>query len=184
MIPLTRRGHEGSVLKEQWRRVVCEFSSPLILVFLSTVPALSAELRLVMDGVRSDNGELLIGLYDDADGFKNAIANAGKRGLAPDRNRLVGTAIRAKRGTQSAVFTQLAPGRYAVIVIHDENDDGRLDENFLGAPTEGYGFGNDARSLFSAPSFDAAAITVGDTDVSAFITLTYPHAPWAKDDRE
>jgi uncharacterized protein (DUF2141 family) len=184
IIPTERCRREGSVRKKQWRLAIRDFSSPLILLFLSTVPALSAELRLTIDGVRSESGEILIGLYDDADGFKNAIANAGKRGLVPDSERLVGTAIRAQRGTQSTVFTQLAPGRYAMIVIHDENDNGRLDENFLGAPTEGYGFSNDARSLFSAPSFDAAAVAVGDADVSALITLTYPRAPWAKDDRE
>jgi uncharacterized protein (DUF2141 family) len=182
MIPLTRCGHEGSVRKKLWRRVAREFSSSLILVSLSTVPALSAELRLAIDGVRSDRGEILIGLYQDADGFRRAIANAAKRGLVPDRDRLVGTAIRAKRGTQSTVFTQLAPGRYAIIVIHDENDNGRLDENFLGAPSEGYGFGNDARNFFSAPSFDAAAVTVGNTDVSTSINLIYPGAPRAKDD--
>jgi uncharacterized protein (DUF2141 family) len=170
------------VRKKLWRRVAREFSISLILVSLSTVPALSAELRLAINGVRSDRGEILVGLYQDADGFKNAIANAAKRGLVPDRDRLVGTAIRAKRGTQSTVFTQLTPGRYAIIVIHDENDNGRLDENFLGAPTEGYGFSNDARNFFSAPSFDAAAVTVGNTDVSASITLIYPRAPWAKDD--
>ena len=93
--------------KKQWRLAIREFSSPIILLFLSTVPALSAELRLTIDGVRSDSGEILIGLYDDADGFKNAIANAGKRGLVPDSNRLVGTAIRAQRGSQSTVSRSL-----------------------------------------------------------------------------
>ena len=103
----------------QWRRATRGLSSALILVALSTVPALSAELRLTISGVRSDSGEILVALYDNADGFRSAIANAGKRGLLPDSGRLIGTAIRAKRGTQSTVFTQLPPGRYAMIVIHD-----------------------------------------------------------------
>lgn len=123
--------------------------------------------------MRSDSGEILIALYDNADGIRSAIANAAKRGLLPDSGRLIGTAIRAKRGTQSTVFTQLPPGRYAMIVIHDENDDGRLDRQ-----TEGYGFGNDARGFLSAPSFDAAAITIGNADVSTSITLIYPRSPY------
>ena len=172
MIPLTR-GHKGSVRMTQWRRAARGFSSGLILVTLSTVPALSAELRLTIKGVRSDSGEILVALYDNADGFRRAIANAAKRGLMPDSGRLIGTAIRAQGGTQSTVFTQLPPGRYAMIVIHDENDDGRLDTQ-----TEGYGFGNDARGFLSAPSFDAAAITVGNGDVSTSITLVYPRSPY------
>ena len=119
----------------------------------------------------------MIGLYDNAAGFKSAIDNGAKRGLTPDSGRLIGTSIRAKRGTQSAVFAQLSPGHYAMIVIHDENDNGRLDENPFGVPTEGYGFSNEAQGFLSAPSFDAAAIAIGSTNVSASITLIYPNLP-------
>jgi uncharacterized protein (DUF2141 family) len=155
--------------------------SSLVLVPVFTVPALSAELRLTVDSIRSDIGEILVALYDRADGFESAIVNAADRGLLPDSGRLIGTAIRAQRGILSTVFTQLAPGRYAIIVVHDENDNGRLDRDFMGAPTEGYGFGNDAQGFFSAPSFDAAAITVGSADLTTSITLIYPRPPRAGD---
>ena len=81
-----------------------------------------------------------------------------------DRGGLIGTAITAKRGKQSAVFAQFPPGRYAMIVIRSAKDNGRLDENSFGVPSEGYGFGNNAQGLLGAPSFDAAAIGVGDAD--------------------
>lgn len=168
----------------RWNRPAHAFSVTFIVTLLFAVPAFSAELRLTIKGVHSDNGELLVGLYDNADGFRHAVANAATRGLLPDSGRLIGTAIRAQRGTESTVFTQLVPGRYAIIVIHDENDNGRLDKNALGVPTEGYGFGNDARGFLSAPSFDAAAITVGDTNASTSITLRYPRTPSAEDDSE
>jgi uncharacterized protein (DUF2141 family) len=136
--------------------------------------ARASELRVTISGVRSDAGELLIGVYGSAEGFGNAIANAATRGLVPDQTRLVGMAIRATHGAQQAVFAQLQPGRYAIIVIHDENDNGRLDENALGVPIEGYGFSNDAQGFLSAPSFDAAAITLDSTDQSVAISLRYP----------
>jgi len=139
---------------------------------------------MTIENVRSDQGELLIALYDNADGFANAIANAATRGLMPDSGRLIGTSIRAQRGTQSTVFTQLPPGRYAAIVIHDENDNGRLDKNAMGVPTEGYGFGNDAQGFLSAPSFDAAAIAIGDADVSASVSLIYPRTSSAEEKAE
>lgn len=168
--------------KTRWRRAMTHGAlSALLPTILFASPAVAAELRLAIKGIRSDNGEILIALYDNAAGFKSAIANAATRGLMPDSGRLIGTAIRAKRGTQTTVFTQLPPGRYATIVIHDENDNGRLDKNFWGVPTEGYGFGNDAQARWSAPSFDAAAITVGAPNVSTSITLIYPGTPSVED---
>ena len=126
---------------------------------------MATELRLTIKGVQSDNGEILIALYNNPEGYVSALANAATRGLMPDSGRLIGTSIRAKVGSQSTVFTQLPPGRYAVLVIHDENDNGRLDENAMGVPTEGYGFGNDAQGFLGAPSFDAAAIEIGRAHV-------------------
>jgi uncharacterized protein (DUF2141 family) len=165
---------------QRWAVVFGVLGSLLSAMLLAT-PADAADLRLTITGIRSDVGEILIALYDNAAGFNTAIANAGTRGLMPDGGRLIGTAIRAKRGSQSTVFTQLAPGRYAVVVIHDENDNGRLDKNALGMPTEGYGFGNNARGLLSAPSFNAASITIGTAGVSTSITLRYAGAPVAED---
>lgn len=159
------------------RQAILRVLTSLIVVILLATPALSAELRLTIKGIDSDRGKILIALYDDGDGFRSAIANAGKRGLIPETGRLIGTAIRAKRGAQSTVFTQLAPGRYAMIVIHDENDDGRLNKNFFGLPSEGYGFGNNARNFFGAPSFDAAAVNLETADLSTSITLIYPNEP-------
>ena len=151
-------------------------------VVLAASAARSSELRVTVIGLRSESGELLIGLYESAKGFEGAIANAKTSGIMADRNRLVGVAMRA-RGSQQAVFAQLPPGRYAVIVIHDENDNGRLDANAIGIPTEGYGFSNDARGFLSAPSFDAAAVTIGDADASIVLSLTYPPAS-SDDDME
>jgi len=116
----------------------------------------------------------MIGLYDSEAHFRTAIANAGKTGLLNDASRLVGIAMRAVAGTQSVVFTNLKPGPYAVIVFHDENDIGKLTENWLGEPTEGYGFSNNAEGFMSAPSFQNAAVLLGDSDLSIVITLKYP----------
>jgi uncharacterized protein (DUF2141 family) len=120
----------------------------------------------------------MIGLYDTAASFEAAIANSTKVGLLKDKGRLVGVTMRARTGSQSIVFTQLSPGRYAIIVFHDENDNGLLDENLLGMPTELYGFSNDAAGVFSAPSFDAAAVMLGDGK-SISINLQAPNAPSA-----
>jgi hypothetical protein len=39
------------------------------------------------------------------------------------------------------------------MAFHDENGNGRLDKNFLGVPTEPYGFSNDVQPWVAAAEF-------------------------------
>ena len=54
------------------------------------------------------------------------------------------------------VIDSLKYGEYAVRVFHDENRDGKLDTNFLGIPSEDYGYSNNASGLFGPPSWEKA----------------------------
>ena len=67
----------------------------------------------------------------------------------------------------------LAPGRYALSAFHDENDNGELDTNLMGIPSEGYGFGNDASAAFGPPSFEAAAVDVDAASGVTALTMAY-----------
>ncbi|MFI9654523.1 DUF2141 domain-containing protein [Guyparkeria sp. GHLCS8-2] len=49
--------------------------------------------------------------------------------------------------------SRVAPGTYALAVIHDEDMSGKLDTQWLGIPREGCGFSSDARTRFGAASF-------------------------------
>jgi uncharacterized protein (DUF2141 family) len=44
-------------------------------------------------------------------------------------------------------------GKYAINVIHDKNNNNKLDTNGIGIPKEGWGCSNDARGFMSAPKF-------------------------------
>ena len=50
-------------------------------------------------------------------------------------------------------FTDLKKGFYAIAVFHDENDNGKLDTNFLGIPIEGSGASNGAQGWMGPPKF-------------------------------
>ena len=62
-------------------------------------------------------------------------------------------------GRTAARFGDLAPGRYAVVVFHDVNGNGRLDENFMGIPREPLGFSNRYWAK-GPPAFAGAALEV------------------------
>lgn len=57
------------------------------------------------------------------------------------------------------IIADLKPGRYAIAMFHDENNNGKLDTIFGKIPKEGFGFSNNSQKL-GAPSFDEAAIEV------------------------
>lgn len=62
--------------------------------------------------------------------------------------------LRSRRAT--CVFSSVKPGMYAIVAFHDENDNGDIDKNFLGIPTESWCTSRNARAIFGPPSFGAA----------------------------
>jgi uncharacterized protein (DUF2141 family) len=70
-------------------------------------------------------------------------------------------------------FEEIPAGTYALVVLHDENMNGKLDTNLLGIPKEGYGFSNDAKASFGAPSFKDASFFYDAQTLDLTITLRY-----------
>ncbi len=146
-----------------------------IFSLLAAAPAWAGDVRITVAGVRSDDGSLMIGLYDTGAGFQAAIKRSTEAGLLNDPLRIAGVALRADAGSQTIVITGLKPGRYAVIAFQDANDDGKLGSTPWGVPLEGYGFSNDAHGFLHAPSFEAAAFPVAESGTTTtIISLIYP----------
>jgi uncharacterized protein (DUF2141 family) len=70
-------------------------------------------------------------------------------------------------------FEDIPPGTYPLTVIHDENMNGKLDTTWLGIPTEGYGFSNDAKALLGTASFYAASFRYAGGTLDLTISLHY-----------
>lgn len=120
--------------------------------------ASAADLAVTVTGLPSDAGTVRAALYADAAGF-SAQQNA------------VASVILKPHGEQVRVTVgDLPPGRYAVAVFHDVNDNGKLDTNLMSMPTEPYGFSNDAVGNFGPPGFEQAAIEL--TAQGSAITVT------------
>ncbi|MGB7786281.1 MAG: DUF2141 domain-containing protein [Salinimicrobium sp.] len=64
-----------------------------------------------------------------------------------------------KDGKISVSFTGVAPGEYGVISFHDRNDNGKIDMNSTGIPTEAYGVSNNPMS-FGPPQWSEAKFEV------------------------
>ncbi len=89
-----------------------------------------------------------VGLYNNAESF-------------PDDNKeFQGKILPASNTTVTFLFENLAPGYYALASFQDENNDGVLNTNFLGAPTEEYGFSQNPNIWFRAPDFEDCQVRV------------------------
>ncbi len=62
--------------------------------------------------------------------------------------------------TSEVVFNALPDGEYAIFVFHDKNENGKMDKNFLGIPSEGYGASQNKLPFAAAPKFEANKFSV------------------------
>jgi len=137
---------------------------PLLVVLgilLESAPVLAAELRVTVTGLRSDDGDVHVAIYDVPSGF-------------PDIDgMLLETQVAIENGRAMVAFSGLVPATYAIALYHDEDGDDEFDQFIFGLPLEGYGFSNDAPVFFGPPSFDEAAFALGEADVDLAIRIRY-----------
>ncbi len=122
----------------------------------------AGDLHITVQKFRSPQGVVHISVYDGEQSYD----------AEDDAVRMV--SIPVEEAMRGMTFDGLAGGEYAVTLYHDENDNGDLDMNFFGIPTEGYGFSNNAKPVFSKPDFDRVKVVVGDFDrTEAIIDIQY-----------
>jgi len=68
-------------------------------------------------------------------------------------------------------FENLPFGDYAISVHHDEDNNGKVNSNFLGIPNEGLGASNDAKGFMGPPNFDKAKVTLNKEQITIIINM-------------
>ncbi len=115
-----------------------------------------------VEGLRNSKGIIQYSLYDHG-------------GTIPDlklKNALVKKAGTIENGISVITFNNLPEGEYAVSVVHDENENGKIDKGFL-LPKEGIGFSNiTVISLLNRPNFSKASFELKE-DRTLTIKVVY-----------
>ncbi len=120
----------------------------LLSLFILNQSSTNYDLTINVKGFPSSKGDAYIGIYRVSDDFPVF----GKQ--------YKGKTTTISGNVSQVVFSGIPSGSYAVAVYHDRNNNNVLDKNYLGIPTEAYGFSNNARRTFSAPSFSEAAVVL------------------------
>jgi uncharacterized protein (DUF2141 family) len=113
--------------------------------------------------IKNSKGTIACALFESSVGFPTEYLHSA--------TNIMVIKIRDKQARCD--FEDMPKGTYALAVVHDENMNGKLDTNFLGIPTEGYGFSNDAKGVIGAPSFSAARFPYDGQDLDLTISLHY-----------
>jgi uncharacterized protein (DUF2141 family) len=92
----------------------------------------SGSLTVNVSGLRNTTGTLIACVFRDKSGFPTCQKSPT---AIKQTARISATAMTMR-------FDGIAPGRYAVIVQHDEDANGKLKTNFIGMPKEGVGISN------------------------------------------
>jgi len=129
------------------------------------VPRPTDRVRLLAEisGLRNNKGVCAVTLFNGPAGFPGDAQRAIGSVLVP-----VETMSAPHRAV--AVFEGISPGVYAVGLLHDENQNGKLD-TFLGIPREGYGFSGGGVARTGPPKFDACRFMVADSSPVRRITV-------------
>ncbi|MGM0428426.1 MAG: DUF2141 domain-containing protein [Thermodesulfobacteriota bacterium] len=163
-VPFTVKDPEKGILVR-----VCYVLLFAVLVFASHPEAAFAQssscpgIHVKVLNIRNSTGTVACALFDSPDGFPIEYLRYATSMMAIEI-----------RDTQVCCdFLAIPPGTYALVVIHDENRNGKLDTNWMEVPAEGYGFSSDAKATLSAPSFSAASFQYDGGTLELTITLHY-----------
>jgi uncharacterized protein (DUF2141 family) len=124
-------------------------AASLLAALLASGATQAADLTVTVTDIRAATGTIRVAVVNSEAAWNNEAAPVVRKALP----------VSGKEATFQ--FPGLAPGQYAVQVMHDENDNGKFDTNFVGLPIEGYGFSNNPqvmrRANFDEARFELAA---------------------------
>lgn len=122
----------------------------------------NGNLNVKIDGLRNQKGQVCISLYNNSRGF-------------PDKSDRVlqKQCVKAAADPLVVKFSNLKLGSYAAVVMHDEDNNGTVNQDDLGIPLEGFGFSQNPEIINSAPKFGDAAFFVAGAVTDINIKLIY-----------
>jgi len=129
----------------------------IIIVLASPIFAQTGTVVVKVSGIENNKGVIRIGLYNEKTDFpiyenaifENSYQQANKTGI-------------------TYTFENVPVGTYAIAVWHDENINEKIDKNFLGIPTENYGFSKNVFGTFGPPDFEEVSFLVISNKTNQF----------------
>lgn len=115
------------------------------------------DIVIYIENLKSNNGKIFAALYNDEGSFLKENYQAKISEITDKKSKVT--------------FSGIPNGIYAVSFYQDENDNQKLDTNFMGIPKEPYGCSNNARGFMGPPKWEDAKFYLKDKTVEQTISL-------------
>ncbi len=127
-----------------------------LLIFNVLNPNKMAQLTLTLTNIEQAKGNFYLSFYDKKNSFLKS-AEAVQLKIVPANSV----------GSQQIFIENLPLGDCALAVFQDLNGNGKMDTNFLGIPTEPYGFSKNVRPKYRAARWEECKflLTEGSNEI-------------------
>ena len=112
-----------------------------------------SKLVVNINGMKNSNGKVNFALYNSASSFNDPSQTYRE------------IFSNAQINSMTITIDSLPPGDYAFGIFHDENQNNQIDKNWMGIPTEGFAFSNNAMGSFGPPSYTQSKFTVPEKSI-------------------
>ncbi|WKL50215.1 DUF2141 domain-containing protein [Flavobacterium pectinovorum] len=127
-----------------------------MLFICSLMSAQNVKIAVSVSGLKSNSGSVKVGLYNSEGTFLKTVYKSLSSEIKNDK--------------AVVTFENLPAGEYAISTYHDENNNGKLDKNMMGIPTEDYAASNNAKGFMGPPAYKDAKFVI-NKDSKIEITL-------------
>lgn len=112
-------------------------------------PIETHDLTASITGFNSDNGKAYISIYNSKDSWLTKIYKGHTKEIVDN--------------TVTVIFEDLPTGEYAISLYHDENDNGEMDANWMGIPSEDYACSRGAKGFMGPPKWKNAVLQISES---------------------
>jgi uncharacterized protein (DUF2141 family) len=136
------------------RNIISKNLSLTIVLILTSLFSFSQNtgitISVTIDNVKNDTGKVIMGLHTEDTFMKG-------QGVMSAETEI-------KDGKVTVTFENVEPGDYAIMALHDENENQRMDFRENGMPLESYGTSNNVMA-FGPPQYGDAKFKVEAEDL-------------------
>ena len=119
-------------------------------------------LVVTVEGLRSHKGVVAVNVFKGEKGFPGDDSRAHAKQIVP---------ITEGAKTVTLRFANLPPGDFAVVLLHDENQNGKMDTGIFGIPREGFGASNNPKVRTGPPRFSDASFVVAEGESEHHLSI-------------
>jgi len=128
----------------------------ITLFICSLMSAQNVKLTVAVSGLKNNEGTVKVGLYNSDGTFLKTTYKS--------------VASKIKDNNAVVIFDNLPAGEYAISTYHDENNNGKLDKNMMGIPSEDYAASNNAKGFMGPPAYkDAKFVIAKDSKIEIIL---------------